>query len=82
MVDHFGLLVHLSHHRWRNSGSGHTGTSTDLQLCLFSHHMNNVLNEPQHEKTNKMTERSLIRVFARCSVGSKGPSFLHADSED
>ena len=50
--------------------------------------------EQPHDKTNKMTFApsedsdqpghlpSLIRVFAVSSMGSYGPSFLHANSDD
>ena len=52
-----------------------------------------MLNEPPHDKTNKMTVRpaktdqpghppSLIRVFVCAQWVSKDPSFLHTDSED
>ena len=55
---------------------------------------NNLLNEPPHDKTNKIicapsedSEQpghppSLTRVFAVCSTVAEDPVFLHADSED
>ena len=57
-----------------------------LLLANKYKHKYDRINEPPHDKTNKMTcapsEDPVWSVFAMCFSGAKDPSFLHGDSDD